>query len=62
MKTLTQKPQNAKYDTEVTLPLIRFNYSFKSMKAAKQEAIRALMGAIEDKDILNQITVKKKKK
>lgn len=43
--------------TKVILPPITFSYSFKTKKEAKQEAIKAFMGMINDFDILGEIEV-----
>ena len=48
--------------TKITLPPITFNYKFKTKKQAKQEAIRAFMGMINDSDILGEIEVVEMKK
>jgi hypothetical protein len=45
--------------TQIRFPLITFNHTFKTNKQAKQAAIKALMGCIEDKDILKAFKVKK---
>lgn len=48
--------------TKITLPVISFNYEFKTKKEARQEAIRAFMRCINDNTILNEIKVEMAKK
>lgn len=47
--------------TEITLPKIVFNYTFKTKKEARQEAVKTLMACINDIAILKEIKVKKVK-
>ena len=56
--TASKKTKPVDKNTVITLPVITFNYSFKSAKEAKQESIRALMNCINDEEILNEIKVK----
>ena len=48
--------------TKVTLPVITFNFGFKTKKEARQAAIRSLMGCMNDAAILGQIKVETQNK
>lgn len=48
--------------TKVTLPPIEFSHTFKTKKEAKQAAIKAFMGMINDAEILGEFKVEVSKK